>query len=390
MINFFLLIMGFILLIASGGCEENSKLVNPDAATIIVNKQANVDTLYLNGTIEPIKIINVIAPFDGTIAQQGFDYGALLKKQQLMLVVDSNQFNDSYQDALSGYLKAKRDYANNQSKLRGTEELKRLGIISNDDYMATKNQVYDSALALAQATRKLQDLLQKANQPLDFAKFNINDTEMAASLLRTNSQQLKIYSPSTGIALLPAKSSASDDANKPLQVGDQIKAGQSLLTIGDISGIILAVKIIEIHINDMQVGQTAIITSNAFKDTLQGRIIHVDQQATQDSSDSVPNFMVKIAVPTITDAQRRDIHVGMSAKIAVQITKPSAITVPISAIMTKNGQTVVTVLTKKTKQKKEVPVITGATSLDSVIIKQGLTPGDEVMINVDHSTTSSQ
>src|SRR5690349_2300325 len=55
------------------GCSEK-KESKTNLTTITVTKQANADTLYLNGTIEPIKIISVIAPFDGTVSQKRFDY----------------------------------------------------------------------------------------------------------------------------------------------------------------------------------------------------------------------------------------------------------------------------------------------------------------------------
>jgi multidrug efflux pump subunit AcrA (membrane-fusion protein) len=383
LVSRFILSILFVCLIV--GCSHQ-KETSQNPATITVSKQANVDTLYLNGTIEPIKIISVIAPFDGTLTQKHFDYGELLKQGQELFWVDSSQFNDTYQEALTNYLKAKKDYASNVNKMRGTEELKRLGIISRDEYQSAQNQLYDSSLSLAQAKRKLQDILTKANNKnFNLTNLNIDNTAVINNLLQSNNNILKIYSPSNGIALLPTKSaSSSDDTNKPLHVGDQIKAGQILLTVGDISGIVLSVKINEIHINNIKVGQQATITSNAFKDTLIGHVTHVDQQATQDNTDSIPSFTVKIAVPSITDVQRKDIHVGMSAKVALQVTKPSTISIPLTAVIDNNGQTTVKVLDKNTKQFKQVPVVVGATSIDSVVIQKGLKPGDEVLVNANH------
>ncbi len=375
--------VGITLLLFSAACQQNKS--TSALTTITIKQQANIDTLYLDGTIQPINMISVIAPFDGVITQQYFDYGALIKKSQLLLTIHSSQFNDNYQEALANYLKAKKDYANNLSKMSGTEELKRLGIISRDEYLNDQSQVYDSALSLAQAKRKLQELLAKTNHYLDLSQLSATDSQAIAHIIQQPAELLRIYSPNDGIALLPAKSANnSDDNNRPLQVGDQIKTGQVLLTVGNISGIILTVKVNEIHINDIRVGQQAIITSDAFKDTLQGKVTHVDQQATQDNSDNLPSFILKISVPTLTDAQRKMIHIGMSAKVALQITRPAAITVPLNAVITKNSQTFVKRLNKTTHNITEVPVITGATSLDAVVIQQGLKPGDEVVINADH------
>ena len=198
--------------------------------------------------------------------------------------------------------------------------------------------------------------------------------------------KLQILSPSDGIALLPNKTDNSEQSNADIRltIGSQVKASQVLLTVGDITGITLTVKINELHINEIKLGQKAIITSDAFEDALNGTVTHIDQQATSDSSGNAPTFAIKITVPAITPLQRKIIHVGMSAKVALTIDKPATIKLPLNAVLNVDGKVSVKLLDKTTGKIKTVPVITGATTLDSVVIQQGLKAGDEVILDVAH------
>lgn len=380
--NFLLIFVITILCTACGSKADNN------AVTIItVKPEVHTNTLYFNGIIEPLNTYSIVAIADGVVVQKYFDYGEPIKKNQLLLVINSQQLDDNYQDALTTYIKAKKDYDDNQLKAQGTEELNRLGIISRDDYLSSKSQAENIKLSLLQTRRKLQNLLANINNP----DINLNTLEKDNNVimnkwLSMHVNSLRILSPSDGIALLPNKTDNSDQSNADIRltVGSQIKASQVLLTVGDITGITLTVKINELHINEIKLGQKAVITSDAFEDTLNGTVTHLDQQATPDSSGNAPAFAIKITVPSITPLQRKIIHVGMSAKVALTISKPAIIKLPLNAVFNDNGKTWVKSVDKMSGKIKTVPVITGGTTLDSVVIQQGVKAGDEVMLNVAH------
>ena len=92
----------------------------------------------------------------------------------------------------------------------------------------------------------------------------------------------------------------------------------------------------------------------------------------------MPVFGVDIRIPTVSALQRSRVHIGMSARVAVSISHPAVIQVPINAVtISTKGKTVTL---KKAQGKVTVPVQTGKTSLNSVIITQGLKPGDKVIV----------
>jgi len=229
-----------LFLVACGSSADDKEL-----KTLIVSTKPNTNTLYFNDIIEPLQINSATAAFDGTVVQKNFDYGEFVKKNQLLLVINSSQFEDSFQEALGSFLKAKKEYADSQSKMQSTEQLQKLGIISQDEYNSTTNQVYNNKLSLAQYTRKLENILGKINDSSLSSQNIINDTHaLEAAMAEHSSNQLKIVAPSDGIVLLPIKSSSSDgDTDKPLSVGSQVKAGQVVFNIGDVSGLTLSVKV---------------------------------------------------------------------------------------------------------------------------------------------------
>lgn len=375
MLNYKRIIFYFIFFLVVG-CGKSTTSV----PTVTVSTQSNVSTLYLDSVIEPLKVYNVDAPIDGTIVQKNFEFGDDVKQNQILLVLKSQQLADDYQTALTDYLKAKRDFSTNQSQMAGTEYLKKMGIISDQEYQTSVSTNYDLNIAYNQAAEKLQNLLIKMGKSSDLSTLNADPKQT----LNQNFNTLNITAPHDGVALTPTKSGAqttTDDATALLPIGSQIKTADNLLLIGDMMGISVSVKVNELHINDIKDGQEALITSDAFPGTLTGYVNCVVQEACSGDNTSAPNFPIKIIVPHLTDAQRKIIHVGMSAKVQLNISSTPAIKIPISAVMNQDGATTVKILDAKTGKPKVVPVVTGTTTLDAVEITNGLNDGDKVIIN---------
>lgn len=384
----------FTLLFSSGcGSSNNTKVDLENVQTITVALQPSAITLYFSGTVGPLKVMTVNSPVDGTVSQKLFEYGTEVDKDQLLLVLKSSQLAEEYQTSLTTYLKAKKDYLNNLTQLRGTDYLKKLGIISENEYITTQSTNFDLELGYNQAARKLQQTLEKmGNSVGNIMELHIEQVEAVHKALAQPADTLKITAPISGITLMPGKGSggsdSSDSSGGLLTVGSQIKSGQVLLGIGDSSGVSLLVKINEVNINNIKVGQPAIITSDAFPNiTLNGIVEHIVQQAVPSESGGTPTFPVNIIVAHLTDEQKKIIHMGMSAKVALQIQSRPAIRVPISAIIVDQGIPTVKVLDPKYDKIVTVPVVTGSTTLDTVEIQQGLKPGDKVVINAADKTS---
>lgn len=388
----YLLKILILLVIFTAGCGSDESAPDlKNIQTVTATLQPSAITLYFSGTIGPVKVMTVNSSIDGTVIKKNFDYGTNIDKGQLLLVIKSAQLAEEYQTSLTTYLKAKKDYLNNLTQMRGTDYLKSLGIISENEYITTQSTNYDLELSYNQAARKLQQTLEKMGTSVgNIMELHIEQAAAVHKALAQPADLLNVIAPTSGIALMPSKSSggSDDSSGSTLTVGNQVKTGQVLLGIGDSTGFAFLIKVNEININNIKVGQTATITSDAFPNiTLKGKVEYIVQQAVPGESGGTPTFPVNIIVSHLTPEQRKIIHMGMSAKVALQVESKPAIRVPISAVVMDQGVATVKVLDEKRNKILTVPVVTGATTLDSVEIQQGLKPGEKVIVNATNQAS---
>ena len=170
-------------------------------------------------------------------------------------------------------------------------------------------------------------------------------------------------------------------------MGTEIKAGQLLLSIGDLSGFSTQVKVNEVNIVNMKPGMGATITGDAFPGIiLHGKVSSVASQANPDSSGGGGGggvssmYNVDVRVPNVPSKLSKTIRVGMTSKVEIDIEFPSQISLPIKAVFQKNGQSMVTVIDSQGKN-NDVPVETGLTTPTDVVVTKGIKPGDKVVIH---------
>src|SRR5690606_28735370 len=106
----------------------------------------------------------------------------------------------------------------------------------------------------------------------------------------------------------------------------------------DLSGVSLVVEVNEVNLRHVQIGQPVIITGPAFPDIeLQGKIVSIDSQARSKSS-GLPTFPMRIEVSELTAEHRKQVHVGMSAKVRVLKQQADTLSIPIQAVF-REGET---------------------------------------------------
>lgn len=135
-------------------------------------------------------------------------------------------------------------------------------------------------------------------------------------------------------------------------------------------------------VNRVHVGQPVEVTGEAFPGiSLKGRIAWVAPQATVDSGSTAAYFPVRVEPPPLTDAQRSRIRVGMSANLAVTVYEAEqSVVVPPEAVRQTPGGTVVRLRDAVTGIEKDVPVTIGETTESVLEIRDGVRPGDRVVV----------
>lgn len=359
-------------------CSNEPKLKDSHFETVELRSIDN--TLFYTGTIQPLKTIVIPSPADGAIVDMSFQYGEHVKAGQLLYVLSSAKFLSDYKSALMQYLKAKNDFDNSQTQLKEGEFLHKNELISDDDFKNRKSNYYASQLSLTQAKDALEVLIQQlAIKNMDLYKLSIADVDKIneAMHLQANSENLRVISPAAGTILSTTK---NDEEVKKLIKGDTVKQGDVLAIIGDLSGLSVRIKVNELTVNQLKVGQKVKVTGIAFPDdVLNGEIKQVDRQG-ENSNGGLPTFPVEIIVPTLSAKQQEIIHVGMSAKIEINSDEEPKISIPIAAVEEKNGETYVSLYDEKSHQLKKVIIKTGSTTMDSVSVLSGLKPGDKIVV----------
>lgn len=383
-----------------------------------VTAQPLTQTLYFSGTVSPIRIVPVVSPTAGVIDQKFFIYGQVVKQGQPLLHVQTDkllndlwaariddlnaaadyeklknwQSSSDMMNAQTSYERALRSFSQDKSTYLQNQELYKLGIIAEQDLLNSKNTYQDSEASVNQAKLSLdQTITQGKGNALLIGELKLKSAEQKFKSLENQYHTTTITAPASGIILqtdsntTDTENSSGQKANGKIQVSTVITYQQVLFNIGNLSGVKVNFSVPETNINQVQKGQTAVITGAGFPNiSLMGVVTEVAAQAANDSG-SVPSFPVTVEVASISAQDRQVIRSGMDAQVALNVySAQHAIAVPVAAVsQNSQGQSVVQVYDPKNKTSYPTVVTTGAVTTDQVEIKSGLSAGQQITVPGD-------
>jgi multidrug efflux pump subunit AcrA (membrane-fusion protein) len=367
----------FILLLSTTivSCHKENKL---KIKTLVVKETAAKELLYYSGTVEPLSARVISSPVDGIIEKRFFKYGSEINKGQLLYSIKSIKQRSDLKAAFAAYLKAKQEAKSSKEKAKTSAELFQKGIVSKTEYKQDQNKYYVDNFAFIQTERKLQKILKRYGLKVSPA-ISLSEINSVIKTLNLTERpgEIKIYAPSAGIGLFQTKTTGQQ--SKKLNTGSQIKTGDILLYLGDKAGVSIKINVNEKDINHLFLEQKAIITSEVFPEiNLHGYIKTMDLQAS--TKEGATSFSATIIVPSLPLQQRKTIHVGMNVKVAITIYHQPKILIPINAVFQQHDHSYIKILDQKTKKIETIPVTTGQTTVDSIVIISGLNPGDQVVL----------
>lgn len=362
-------------------CGKSHQAAHPKTQLITfeVKSSSLQKPLHFTGTIQPLKESTLTSPADGVLENIHFHYGQFVRKGQPVYTLNSQELQKQYNDTLTEYLKAKDSYSISRAKFTGTEELWQAGLLAKNNYLSEKSGLNTARITLIQASKKLTELFEKmgeTNTP-NFSKLSFNEFDKVRLELTNKHNLIALKAPSNGVLLYPPK--ANDEKAMSLTVGAAIKTGQVLALVGDLSGVTINIDIPEIDLDKVKPGMPALIKGVAFgKETLKGRLVAVNAQASVSNNAALPSFTALVEVSKLTKAQQATIKVGMSASIELIAQSSDKLFVPIAAVKQVYGQSMVQIKAADGKI-YDRPVVTGEARADSVAIDSGLNIGDVVV-----------
>lgn len=384
----FSLIIAFMLLLFLSSCKPHSNAKSSHIHIVRAAVTTDINHLYYNGVIQPLHTANIYSPADGVVQTLYVQYGDWVQAKQKILVIRSTESQKIYASALTDYITKKDQYYRNQTNFEATNALYKAGIVAKETYTSEQSQLETSKLAYLAAATTLQNLQRNfPDSPQNLTTLTLENAQQLETTLQKPFNDFVVTAPISGILLAPQKNpsqSNNSSSDKLLMAGEEIKENQLLFNLGDMSGISTTINVSETDINQIIPGQAALLTSWALPGlVLHGTVTNVARQALANSGQNAASFPVQIIIPTINDAQRALVRIGMTAKVDIEIQHAPHIKIPISAVSEKNGHNIVTVVDPNTGAKREVIVSTGTTDLTEVVIVSGLKTGDNIVVPND-------
>jgi HlyD family secretion protein len=380
-------VLGSILLLLSA-CGKSAE--QDDAARIYtVTSQVQTSNLFFTSNIEPLAVIHVASPVDGVITSIYVRYGQQVKQGDPLLVINSDQLKQQYQEALTNFVKARADYAVVDEKMQGTQVLHQRGLISRNRFEQEKRDLADRYLAFKIAEARLSEVLNNVQNlalpDIDYETVTIKELGELQETIASRVNQLNIRAPTFGVVLpMSSNQDKNKSAERGLVEGSKVEANKPILAIGDFTGLSLKIKVSEIDLASIAPGQKVRVTGVAFPGvSLAGVVGSIDTQTDSSGySGQLPTFPVKVVVPLLSADAQAKIRQGMSAKVEVITQEETTLSVPIKAVFIEAGQPKVKrLLNEKTREYEVVDVSTGKTSMQQVIINSGLQAGDKILVD---------
>ena len=364
------------LFISSCGTSHQTK--TKDTSTYVVKAMPVHETLFFTGTVQPIAESTLTSPMDAVVEAMHFHYGQTIKKDEVVLNLNSSELQKQYNELLTEYLKSKDSYTIARAKFVGTQDLWESGLLAKNNYLSEKSSLTTNRVSLMQATRKLHELLDKMDDKRlkNFEGLSLADFKEVKKLLTASHNSIKLKAPHDGVLLYPPK---SDDKSTRVAVGSALKSGQVIALIGNLKGVSIEIEVPEIDIEKIHKGMQASITGVAFgKKQLKGTLVAVNAQASNSGNGGLPFFTAIVEVPALTKEEQTWIKVGMSANVELRVNTENQLMIPIAAVSREAGHSMVTLDVAAGKTEKRL-IVTGPAQADSVVITAGLKAGDKVI-----------
>jgi len=257
---------------------------------------------------------------------------------------------------------AKASFENAKENFERMKELLEKGAISQQQFEGVELQ-FNVAKEQYESAKTQLTLTQEKTAPesIAAAKAQVKQTEAMLEAAKSALDNCLITSPIDGTV---------GGINAP--IGQLASPGVPIATVGNLNSVEIEINVTEDRINGLEVGQEAEVTVDSVGDSvLKGKIISISPF--KDPMTQV--YPVKILLPNEDGLLKS----GMFARVKLMVAlHTNAVTIPEDAVVSYDGKSIV--YTVKEGLAKANEVITGPASMGKIVIKEGLNPDEEVII----------
>ncbi|MEA3431189.1 MAG: efflux RND transporter periplasmic adaptor subunit [candidate division WOR-3 bacterium] len=368
---------GIVVIIIVGLVIFRSILGNKDAKeqqfrTVLVEKGDILVKVTESGKVEPVTTVNIKSELAGEIKKLFIEEGDSVKAgDKLALVQQESSQAKQVAQARASLERAKLDLEDVKRNLERKQELYQKGFIAKKDVEDAEKSYKSNKIQYELAEKQLW-LVLGGTEPIK-----------PQSLASKDVDNIIVKSPISGVVI-----------NLNIEEGEMITSGTqafggggtALMTIADLSKMIVKTGINEVDIGKVRTGQSVNIGFDAVRGKVyRGVVKKIAPAGTIEGNIVVYPVEIEILGSVLIQPakeQRTGIELikpGMTADLDIIIgLAEDVLCVPKEAITEKDGRTMVMLI--KNGKPVPQPVTTGLEDDVKVEIKEGLKEGDEVLI----------
>jgi HlyD family secretion protein len=295
------------------------------------------------GKIEAKTQVKVSADIMGKIVQLAVKEGDRVQKGQLMLQLDDTQYRALYEQAMAAASAARANVRQTEHNLRMTEA-------NFERQKALHEQKLLSDAEWDQANQSME-LARSAAQS---ARDDVARTAAAVTGAADYVRKTRFAAPFDGVV-----SALNVEAGEVVITGTMNNPGTEILTVSDMSRMLVRADVDETDMVDMKLGQKAKITVDALPDTsFTGTVTEIGNTAKRSITSTVEgqtNFEVKV----VFDNNVPQVRPGMTADVDIETgTHRKTLGLPIQAVLVRTEREL-----QNTPHKKKPAVARGAATL---------------------------
>lgn len=244
------------------------------------------------------------------------------------------------------------------------------------DIEKAKRKVQESKEKL----RQLQEVaaylnsLQEANLQKEQAKLKGLQERYQSALKELS--KTSIYAPIPGLVIY--EEIPTGGTPRKIQVGDAVWSQQALISLPDISHMIVDTQVREIDIHKVRLEQAVLIQVDAYPDTVFHGAVHLVGSLAKSDRDlpaGVKYFQIQVLLNESDDRLRP----GMTARIEILVDRlENVVYLPLEGVFEKDGQKICYMVRGKGVEERAVQV--GKFNDDVIVIDDGIQAGEQIYL----------
>jgi HlyD family secretion protein len=266
-----------------------------------------------------------------------------------------------------------------RSKADRLKQLKDKALSSQEEYDTAETAAIQAAADHENAKAHMDELatqeiaLELKRQDVKLAETDVESDRIALSIAQDRLRDTKVVAPMDGVVTARNVQTGQIIASGVSNVG----GGTAVLTLSDLSHIYVLAAVDESDIGKVQLGQAADITADAYPGRkFKGKVVRIATRGVNASN--VVTFEVKIEVE---GEHKSLLKPEMTANVEIVVAaKPSALLVPVEAVVRKEGGLFATVV-KDDGTTAEAAVTTGLSDGTNTEVLSGLAEGQTVIVH---------